>query len=101
MLNADWRGEQDKGREALSQAVGRVAYRVGFEALMVPSKADPDGTNLVVFPRQPPGRQPDYLSEWLSTPNKAFGDLKPIDVIERGEADRLWSMICALESGQP
>jgi len=50
MLNADWRMEQHKGREALSQAVGRAAYRLGFEALAVPSKADPSGTNLVIFP---------------------------------------------------
>ncbi len=44
---------------------------------------------------------PDYLAEWLSTPNKAFGDLKPIEVIERGEVDRLWHMIYSIESGQP
>ncbi len=34
-----------------------------------------------------------YLPSWLSTPNQAFGDLKPIEVIERGEVDRIWRMI--------
>jgi hypothetical protein len=37
--------------------------------------------------------------QWLQTPNPAFGELKPLEVIERGEIDRLWSMIFYLESG--
>ena len=43
----------------------------------------------------------DYLAEWLTTPNEAFGELKPIEVIERGEVDRIWRMIYYVESGQP
>jgi hypothetical protein len=43
--------------------------------------------------------QPDAIPEWLDTPNDAFDGLKPIEVIERGEIDRLWSMIFYLESG--
>ena len=43
----------------------------------------------------------DYVGEWLTTPNDAFGGLKPIEVIERGEVDRLWRMIYQLESGMP
>ena len=50
MLIADWRNEQDEGKEALPQTLGRAAYRVGFEAMLIPSKADLSGTNLVVFP---------------------------------------------------
>jgi hypothetical protein len=42
-----------------------------------------------------------FTSEWLTTPNEAFGDLKPIEVIERGEVDRIWRMIYYIESGQP
>ena len=42
-----------------------------------------------------------YLGEWLDTPNEAFGELKPIEVIERGEVDRIWRMIYTIESGQP
>ena len=41
----------------------------------------------------------DAIPHWLQTPNPAFGDLKPLEVIERGEIDRLWSMIFYLESG--
>ena len=41
----------------------------------------------------------DAIPEWLEQPNPAFGDLKPLEVIERGEIDRLWNMIFYLESG--
>jgi DNA-binding transcriptional regulator YiaG len=36
---------------------------------------------------------------WLDTPNDAFAGLKPLEVIEHGEIDRLWNMIFYLESG--
>jgi transcriptional regulator with XRE-family HTH domain len=39
------------------------------------------------------------IPEWLDTPNDAFDGLKPLEVIERGEIDRLWNMIFYLESG--
>lgn len=39
------------------------------------------------------------LAGWLDTPNSGFGGLKPLEVIERGEADRLWRMIYFLGSG--
>jgi hypothetical protein len=41
----------------------------------------------------------EAIPEWLEKPNSAFGDLKPLEVIERGEIDRLWNMIFYLESG--
>ncbi|MEZ6073420.1 MAG: hypothetical protein R3C10_24890 [Pirellulales bacterium] len=44
---------------------------------------------------------PETLGEWFVTPNAAFGDLKPIEVIERGEIDRLWEMVYRLQSGMP
>lgn len=43
----------------------------------------------------------DYIGPWLQTPNEAFSGLKPIEVIERGEVDRIWRMIYELESGIP
>jgi hypothetical protein len=43
--------------------------------------------------------QPDAIPAWLDTPNPAFDGLKPLEVIERGEIDRLWNMIFYLESG--
>lgn len=45
--------------------------------------------------------QPEAIPEWLDTPNEAFGSLKPIEVAERGEADRLWRMVFELEAGMP
>lgn len=42
-----------------------------------------------------------FLGEWLDTPNEAFGELKPLEIIERGEVDRIWRMIYYIESGQP
>ncbi len=44
---------------------------------------------------------PDCLGDWFNTPNDAFGELKPIEVIERGEIDRLWEMFYRLRSGMP
>lgn len=41
----------------------------------------------------------DYIAEWLTTPNDAFEGKKPIEVIERGEIDRVWQMIFLLRSG--
>lgn len=43
--------------------------------------------------------KPEAIPLWLETPNKAFGGLKPLEVIERGEVDRLWQMIFEIESG--
>ena len=44
---------------------------------------------------------PEQLAAWLKTPNKAFAGSQPIQVIERGEVDRIWRMIYFLESGSP
>ncbi len=43
--------------------------------------------------------QPEAIPRWLDTPNDAFDGLKPLEVIERGEIDKLWNMIFYLESG--
>lgn len=44
-----------------------------------------------VLPNEPVGR-------WLEQPNKRFGGLKPVEVLERGEVDRIWEMIFKLRS---
>ena len=44
---------------------------------------------------------PATLGDWFDTPNDAFGGLKPIEVIERGEIDKLWEMFYRLRSGIP
>jgi DNA-binding transcriptional regulator YiaG len=43
----------------------------------------------------------ESLGPWLKEPNSAFEGLKPVEVIERGEVDRIWSMIYFLRSGVP
>jgi DNA-binding transcriptional regulator YiaG len=43
----------------------------------------------------------ESLGMWLKAPNQAFDGLKPVEVIERGESDRLWEMIYFLRSGVP
>src|SRR5207253_3198670 len=45
--------------------------------------------------------KPASVPGWLQTPNDAFGGLKPLEVIERGETDRIWRMVYQLESGMP
>jgi transcriptional regulator with XRE-family HTH domain len=41
------------------------------------------------------------IGRWFGTPNQAFGGMKPIEVIEHGEIDRLWDMVYRLRSGIP
>lgn len=38
------------------------------------------------------------LGDWLRSPNPAFEGQPPIQVIERGEADRLWRMIFQIDA---
>ncbi|NLS94750.1 MAG: DUF2384 domain-containing protein [Planctomycetaceae bacterium] len=45
--------------------------------------------------------EPDSLGDWFVTPNEAFGGSKPLEVIERGEIDRLWEIVYRLRSGIP
>jgi DNA-binding transcriptional regulator YiaG len=41
------------------------------------------------------------IGPWLTHPNEALGGLKPIEIIERGEVDRIWEMIYYLRAGEP
>jgi RES domain-containing protein len=50
MLDEPWREEQKAGREALTQALGRLSHELGWEGLLVPSAARKEGMNLIVFP---------------------------------------------------
>jgi hypothetical protein len=45
--------------------------------------------------------EPQAIGPWFITPNDAFGGLKPLELIERGEIDRLWDMVYRLQSGMP
>lgn len=44
---------------------------------------------------------PVTLGQWFLTPLPALDGLKPLEVVERGEADRLWEIVYRLRSGMP
>ena len=39
------------------------------------------------------------LGEWLKRPNPAFDGSTPLQVMERGETDRIWRMVWELQTG--
>jgi transcriptional regulator with XRE-family HTH domain len=41
----------------------------------------------------------ESIGNWLLQPNPAFDNLKPLEVIERGQTDRIWQTIFFLKSG--
>jgi hypothetical protein len=43
----------------------------------------------------------EAIGPWLKQPNTAFDGSTPLQVIERGESDRIWRMLSELESGEP
>ena len=45
--------------------------------------------------------EPVQVGRWLKQPNTAFDGSTPLQVVERGEMDRIWRMLYDLESGQP
>jgi len=45
--------------------------------------------------------EPAQVGRWLTQPNSAFDGFTPLQVVERGELDRIWRMLYDLESGQP
>ena len=45
--------------------------------------------------------EPAQVGRWLKAPNPAFDGSTPLQVVERGEVDRIWRMLFDLESGQP
>ena len=44
--------------------------------------------------------QPAQVGHWLKSPNPAFDGSTPLQLVERGEIDRIWRMLFDLESGQ-
>jgi hypothetical protein len=45
--------------------------------------------------------QPAQIGRWIKSPNPAFDGSTPLQIVERGEIDRIWHMLYDLESGQP
>lgn len=43
--------------------------------------------------------EPKAIGAWMLRPNAAFDGFKPLEIIERGEVDRIWAMVYALRSG--
>ena len=50
LLEEDWQAIQDQGEESWTQAIGRGAYRSGFQGLLVPSARARQGQNVVIYP---------------------------------------------------
>ena len=70
MLAAPWREEQKKGREAITQALGRLAFEADIQGLLVSSAAHKGGSNLILFPANL-----DPPKAWLRLINRT--DLPP------------------------
>ncbi len=45
--------------------------------------------------------KPKEVGRWLKEPNTAFDGSTPVQVIERGQIDRIWRMLYFVESGEP
>jgi RES domain-containing protein len=50
LLAEDWRARNQEGGEALTQTIGRLAYELNWEGLLVPSAARTGAVNLIFFP---------------------------------------------------
>jgi transcriptional regulator with XRE-family HTH domain len=44
---------------------------------------------------------PADLARWFDAPNPGFDGSTPLQLVERGEIDRLWQMIHAVRTGEP
>jgi transcriptional regulator with XRE-family HTH domain len=44
---------------------------------------------------------PADLAKWFDAPNPGFDGSTPLQLVERGEIDRLWQMIHAVRTGEP
>ena len=45
--------------------------------------------------------KPKDVGRWLKEPNPALDGSTPVQVIERGQSDRIWRLLYYLESGEP
>jgi RES domain-containing protein len=50
LVNDDWHKLNRKGQEALTQAIGRLAWQAEWEGLLVPSAVADGKANLIIFP---------------------------------------------------
>ena len=47
------------------------------------------------------GMRKEFISQWLEASCEGLGGLKPVEVLERGETDRLWRVVLLIGSGMP
>lgn len=47
------------------------------------------------------GMREEFIPQCLGAPCEGLGGLKPVEVLERGEADRLWRVVLLIGSGMP
>jgi len=52
LMAEDWRAVMARGEEATAQAVGRAVFAVGLQGILVPSKPDANGMNVLLFPER-------------------------------------------------
>lgn len=45
--------------------------------------------------------KPKEVGKWLKEPNPAFEGSTPVQVIERGQVDRVWQLLHYVKSGEP
>ncbi len=45
--------------------------------------------------------KPKEVGRWLKEPNSAFDGSTPVQVMERGQTDRIWRLLYFIESGEP
>lgn len=52
MVNTNWQRLQERGEEALTQCLGRLAWEASLEGILVPSAPVKGATNIVLFPNR-------------------------------------------------
>lgn len=50
LTDCDWETSQGEGKEALTQAIGRICHHAELEAIIVPSRSLPKAKNIALFP---------------------------------------------------
>ncbi len=51
LLVEEWEPINERGKETLSQALGRALFELGVEGCLIPSVRDRRGNNLILFPK--------------------------------------------------
>ncbi len=47
------------------------------------------------------GMREEFIPRWLEASCEGLGGLKPVEILERGETDRLWRVVPLIGSGMP